>query len=142
MLEVKGHHWLTGRKLTRYQTLLTNILDLTFKVCQTPNPATLHPVVKSGDLMHQCMHTCLVMSDSLQPHGLQPTRLLCPWNSPGKNSGVGSHFLLQGIFPTQGSNPGLLNCRQISYHLSHQGSPSYLVRGLENTGKESGTLDF
>ena len=43
-------------------------------------------------------------------------------NSPGKNSGVGCHFLLQGIFPTQGLNPGLPNCRQILYHLSHHGS--------------------
>ena len=57
MLEVKGHHWLTSRKLTRYQTLLTNILDLTFKVCQTPNPATLLPVVESGDLLHHCINT-------------------------------------------------------------------------------------
>ena len=40
------------------------------------------------------------------------------WNSPGKNTGVGSHSLLQGIFPTQGSKPGLLHCRQIYYHLS------------------------
>ena len=46
-----------------------------------------------------------------------------PWNSPGQNTGVGIRFLLQGIFPTQGSNPGLLNCRQILYQLSHQGSP-------------------
>ena len=122
VLEVKGHHWQTGRKVTRYQTLLTNILDITFKVYQTLNPATLLPVVKSGDLTHQCMRTCSVMSDSLQPHGLQPARLLCPWSSPGKNSGVGCHYLLQGIFPTQVSNPGLLNCRQISYRLSHQGS--------------------
>ena len=61
------------------------------------------------------------MSDSLQPHGLQPTRLLCPWDFPGKNTGVGCHFLLQGIFLTQGSNSGLLHCRQILYHLSHQG---------------------
>ena len=63
------------------------------------------------------------MSDSLRPHGLQPTRVLCPWDSPGKNTGVGCHFLLQGIFPTQGSNPGLLPCGQTLYHLSHQGSP-------------------
>ena len=42
-----------------------------------------------------------------------------PWNSPGKNTGVVCHFLFQGIFLTQGSNPGLLNCRQILYHLSH-----------------------
>ena len=49
---------------------------------------------------------CSVTSNSLQPHGPQPTRLLCPWNSPGKNT-VGCHSLLQGIFPTQESNPCL-----------------------------------
>ena len=58
----------------------------------------------------------------MQPHGLKPTRLLYLWNSPGKNTGVRCHSLLQGIFLTQGSNPGLLHCRQIPYHLSHQGS--------------------
>ena len=47
-----------------------------------------------------------------------------PWDSPGKNTGVGCHFLLQGIFPIQGLNPGLPYCRQILYHLSHQGSPN------------------
>ena len=47
----------------------------------------------------------------------------CPWNSPGHNTGVGSHFLLQGIFLTQGSNPGLQHCRWILYQLSLQGSP-------------------
>ena len=52
--------------------------------------------------------------------------LLCPWNSPGKNTGVGCHALLQGIFPTQGSNPGLSHYEQILYHLSHQGSPLIL----------------
>ena len=62
-------------------------------------------------------------SESLQPHGLQPAQLLCPWDSPGKNTGVGCHFLLQEIFPTQGSNLGLPHCRQILYCLSHQGSP-------------------
>ena len=50
-------------------------------------------------------------------------RLLCPWNSPGKDTGVGCHFLPQGIFPTQGLSPRLLHCRRILYHLSHQGSP-------------------
>ena len=64
-----------------------------------------------------------VMSDSLQPHGLQPASLLCPWNSPGKNTGRGNHSLLQGIFLTQGSSPGLLHCRQILFYLNHQGSP-------------------
>ena len=65
----------------------------------------------------------LVVSDSLWPHWLQFTRLLCPWSSPGKNTGVGRHSLLQGIFLIQGSNLCLLHCRQILYHLSHQGSP-------------------
>ena len=64
-----------------------------------------------------------VISYSLGPHGLQPTRLLCPWNSPGQNTGVGSRFFLLGIFPTQGLNPGLQHCGRILYLLSHQGSP-------------------
>ena len=51
-----------------------------------------------------CMGLCSVMSDSLWPHGLQPTKLLWSWNFPGKNTGVGCHFLFQGIFPTQGLN--------------------------------------
>ena len=59
--------------------------------------------------------------DSLRPHGLYS-----PWNSPGQNTGVGSLSLLQGIFPTQGSNPGLPHYRWILYQLSHQGSPRIL----------------
>ena len=62
------------------------------------------------------------MSDSLQPHGLQPTRLLCPWDFLGKNIGVVCHFLLQEIFLTQGLNLGFLHYRQMIYHLSHWGS--------------------
>ena len=53
------------------------------------------------------------MSKSLRPHGLYPTRLLCPWNSPGKNTGVGCYALLQETFLTQGSNLELLHCRTI-----------------------------
>ena len=67
--------------------------------------------------------SCSVVSDSLRPYGLWPARLLCPWNFPGKNTGVDCHSLLQGIFLTQGLNLGLLHCRQIPYHLSHQESP-------------------
>ena len=55
-----------------------------------------------------------------------PWTILSPWNSPGQNTGVGSLSLLQGIFPTQGSNPGLPHCRQILYQLSHKGSPRTL----------------
>ena len=58
---------------------------------------------------------------TLQPHGLHS-----PWNSPGQNTEVGSRFLLQGIFPIQGSNPGLPHCRQTLYQLNHQGSPYYV----------------
>ena len=65
------------------------------------------------------------MSNSLQPHGLWPSRLFCPWNSPEKNTRVGCHALLQGIFLTEGSNSGLPCCR-IPYCLSHQRSPRIL----------------
>ena len=71
-----------------------------------------------------CVCVRSVVSNSLQPHGLQPTSILCPWNSPGKNTGVGCYFLLQGIFLTQGSNSSLLHCRQVLYQLSLQESPS------------------
>ena len=56
---------------------------------------------------------CLTLCDTMDS----------PWNSLGQNAGVGSLSLLQGIFPTQGSNPGLLHCRQILYQLSYNGSP-------------------
>ena len=69
-----------------------------------------------------------LVSNSLQPRGLSPTRLPCPWDFPGQDVGVGCHSLLQGIFPTQGSNVGLLHRRQILYHLSHQGSTiNYII---------------
>ena len=66
--------------------------------------------------------SCSVVSDSLPSHGLYPTGLLCSWNSPGKNTEVGSHALFQRIFPTQGSKLGLPHFRQILYHLSHNQS--------------------
>ena len=62
-----------------------------------------------------------VMSNSLQPHGQNS-----PSNSPGQNTGVSSSSLLQGIFPTQGLNPGIPHCRQILYQLRLQGSPRIL----------------
>ena len=49
------------------------------------------------------VHECSVISDSLRSHGLYPAKLLCPWNFLRKDTGVGCHFLFQGIFPTQGS---------------------------------------
>ena len=58
------------------------------------------------------------------------TRLLCPWDSPGKHARVGCHSLLQGIFLTQGSNPGLPHCRWILYQLSHKGYPLHKNTGV------------
>jgi len=54
----------------------------------------------------------------------------CPWNSPGKNTRVGHHSILQQIFPTQGLNPGFLHCRQILHHLNHQGTPLFCKMGI------------
>ena len=70
-----------------------------------------------------------VMSNSLQPHGLQPAGLLCPWDFPGKNTGVGCFALLQGIFPTQGPNPRLLHLlywQEGSLPLMPPGKPIYM----------------
>ena len=71
-----------------------------------------------------CAQWCPIL---LQSHGLYPTRFLCPWNFPGKNTGVSCHFLLQGIFPTQGSNLCLLRWQADSLSLSHQGSPQFCI---------------
>ena len=81
---------------------------------QGSNPGLLHCTWILYQLSHKgspsvfiCLLRHSVVSDFATP-GLQPTRLLCPWDSPGKNTGVGCHFLLQGIFPTQGWNLHLL----------------------------------
>ena len=58
--------------------------------------------------INMCVCVYMRVSDSLRPHGLYPSRLLCPWNSSGKNTGASCHFLLQGIFPSEGLNPSLL----------------------------------
>ena len=86
-----------------------------------PGEGTRYPVPQ---LQSQCRPS--VVSGYLRPHGLWPARLFCPWNFPGKNIGVRCHFLLQGIFPTQGMNLhllGLLHWQADSLPLSHLGSP-------------------
>ena len=87
------------------------------KICFRNDPSLLAYVLSHS-----------IVAYSLRPHGLQPARLLCLWDSPGKNTGVGSHSLFQGIFWTKGSNPGLLHCSWLLYHLSHQGSPISSLR--------------
>ena len=87
----------------------------------TPRSGSLCSVVHH--LLSLCMHACIMCVLShvwLGPHGLQPSRLL-QWTFPGKNTGAGCHFLLQGIFLTQGSNPHhlcLLHWQQILYHFA------------------------
>ena len=72
--------------------------------------------------------SCSVVYNSLQLHGLWSFIGHSPWNFPGKSTGVGCHFLLQGIFLTQGLNPDLPHCRQTLYHLSHQEGECKLVQ--------------
>ena len=75
-----------------------------------------------SNLMCRCVLSCSVMSNC-DPMDCSLPGSSVQGDSPVKNIGVGSHILLQEIFPTQGSNPGLPQCRVILYHLSHQGSP-------------------
>ena len=81
-------------------------------------------LLTSNYTKRMCVFSYSVMSDSLWPLGLEPIRFLCPWVSPDNNTGVGGHFLLQGIFLIQGLNLDFLYCRQTLYCLSHQGSPN------------------
>ena len=84
-------------------------------------------LVKACDVSSICMFVLVlsVVSNSLRPHRLQPARLLCPWNSSGKNTGVYCHSLLQRNFPTQGSSlPPALQADSLSFEL--QGSPIVL----------------
>ena len=94
-----------------------NFLHFTIKKLQTHTKVeTLVTMLTIVIIVTKEGESCSVVSDFLRPHGLYS-----PWNSLGQNTLVGSHSLLQGIFPTQGSNPGLPHCRRILYQLSHQG---------------------
>ena len=84
-----------------------------------PGPQALETAKLLNDYYESESHS--VLSDSLWPHGLYS-----PWNSPCQNTRVGSLYLLQGIFPTLGLNPGSPHCRWILYQLSHNRSPRIL----------------
>ena len=80
-----------------------------------------------------CVCVCSVLSNSLWLHGLWPARLLCPWNFSGKNTWVGCHFFLHGIFPNERQNPcllSLLHWQADSLPLHHLGSLAYLYNGI------------
>ena len=87
------------------------ISAVTLKYCTCTNVKGKHTEGRSEGQSHS------LVSDPLRPQGLYS-----PWTSPGQNTGVGSLSLLQGIFPTQGSNPGLPHCGWILYQLSHKAS--------------------
>ena len=110
-----------GRAVCRHDQKVWQISQLSTWFCCEPKTALC------------CCCCCLVAKlhpTLLQPHGLWPARLLSPWDLPGKNTGAGCHFLLQGIFSTQGLNPHLLrllHCRQITTEPS--GEPIALCHG-------------
>ena len=90
--------------------------------------------------MKQHVFHVKVISDTLWPHGLYPSRLLCPWHFPGRNTGVGCHFFLEGIILTQGLNPFLLwltHCRRILYHWAtgtHSSTLAWKIPWMEEPG--------
>ena len=106
------HLWINKRFTENSENSCS--LKTVYKVQRYAKPCRSKCEVRSSSDRHS------VVSDSLPSHRLRPTRLLCPWGSPGKNTGVHCHSLLQRIFPTQGLNPGLLHCRQIPYRLSYR----------------------
>ena len=100
--EIIIHVFSTMYRVSRRKRVLTERYSV-------PGTLLLTTCVELCHTCHVCVCARSVMSNSLQPHGLQPIRFLCPWDFPGKNTGVGCHFLLHGIFPTRGSNPRLLS---------------------------------
>ena len=143
---VKGKSWKYTSEQNRFIAVLFSFLKWWIK-CSYANEfqfflksvtcfPSVHKMTKlNSSLTHKfnnvqchCSKCCAivshsVMSDSLQPHECSPPGSSDRGDSPGKNTGVGCHALLQGIIPTQGLNSGLFHCRQILYYVSHQGSP-------------------
>ena len=129
-------HTYTKEALNKY---LQREVEREGSSCTVPQD-TVHGNIKS----RQCavLGCCAVLNvpDSLQPYRLWPTRLLCPWDFPSKNTGVGCHALFQEIFPTQGSNPCLLYWQVDSLPLNHTGSLYWVVRGRLNLLPSSAAL--
>ena len=102
------------------QELIYHSLFIYVQLCLLP-PHSTETVLKVV-----CVVLCVSVTKSCPTLAIPwtvTTRLLCPWDSPGKNTGVGCHFFLQGIFPTLELNPGLLRCRQMIYQLSYEVTP-------------------
>ena len=110
--------WLSSLTLYVFFFSVWPVRPLIIEFRPHPNLGWLHLKILVWIIFTCVCHS--VVSNSSWPHGLQPTRLLCPWDYPGKNTGVGSHLLLRGMFLIQGSNPesscGFCIGRQILYH--------------------------
>ena len=120
MLVTDTSFWHTGNivgKLEQYDFILLASINTPLLSPPTWKMAWQH--VSEVKVTHSCLTLCNPMDWSLPGSSVLG-------DSPGKNSGVDCHALLQGIFPTQGSNPDLPHCRWILYHLSHQGIPTIL----------------
>ena len=130
-LQRVGHNWATDLNWTKHmQKILENSIYIQEQDKILKQPHTLKTLLDlkfwflSKTLSSVCMkwsENRSVISNSLRPH-----ELYSPWNSPGQNTEMGSLSLLQGIFPTQGSNPGLPHCGRILYQLSHKGNSRIL----------------
>ena len=124
------YHWATRKAPSFYYCLLVGSYFMSrlpkWTTFEGSDYSLSNPLLLSLCMLCFCYICCCyvasVMSDSVRPQRRQPTRLPRPWDFPGKRTGVGCHFLLQVIFPIQGSNPGLPHCRQTLYCLSYQGS--------------------
>ena len=122
------------------RTLLLNHIQLilvgTTQNRTSPTPFGIRIMIRILTIITyiKCCVSHSVVFYSLRLHGLQPTSLLFPWNSPGKNTGEGCHFLLQGIFLTQELHPSLLHHMWSLYRQSHQGLP-VLRKMLKVSGK-------
>ena len=122
----KANSWLwwvgKGTRRSRKKGLSNEIMWFQLLAQRVKRGQIIQPLCSAKELVAYSMKKWKLLSH---------LRLLAtpysPWNSPGWNTGVGSHSLFQGIFPTQGSNPGLPQCRQILYQLSHQESPAYSI---------------
>ena len=115
-LEVTKSSLLTTLGFFKSHLIFKKYYFMTILVCNSILQTSAECLLCAGDCFlcalqsESVSHS--VMSDSLQPHGLQPARLLCPWDSPSQKTGMPCHFLPQGLFPTQGVNSHL-------WHLLH-----------------------
>ena len=96
------------------------------------DPLPIQVINMSCSVLHLVTQSCLTLRD---PMDYSPPGSSVHGDSPGRNAGVGCHALLQGIFPTQGSNPGLPHCRQILYHPSHQGNPQHEFSSVQSLSR-------